>query len=224
VDFYEGAFDEVTPGIRQITIEHLLTMASGLHWGDDPRTVNAWLAQANWLKKVFELRIAHQPGSHFEYKPDPRLLSWIIEQVTGTNVLSFAKEHLFRPLGIKAVNWPEEGVGDGIQLKPQDIAKLGYLYLRKGNWEGKKLLSPDYIAAATQVQIQGHFPENDGYGYLWWVSEIGKYRTFYASGFGGQYLFVVPELDIVVVITSTMDRPHIENKALIQDWLLTIKR
>ena len=186
----QGQIDEVAPSISPITIEHLLTMASGLHWGDDPRKVNAWLTQDNWLEKVFGLQVAHPPGSHFEYKPDPRLLSWINKEVTSTSVLSFAEEYLFKPLGIKEPSWPEGGVGDGIQLKPQDIAKLGYLYLREGHWEEKRLLSPDYISAATQSQIQGHFPENDGYGYLWWVSIISRYRTFYASGFGGQYLFV----------------------------------
>jgi CubicO group peptidase (beta-lactamase class C family) len=97
------------------------------------------------------------------------------------------------------------------------------LYLREGIWEETRLLSPDYISAATQSQMQGLFPENDRYGYLWWVSEIGRYRTFYASGFGGQHLFVIPELDVVIVVTSTMDRPHLENKTLIWDWLLSIE-
>ncbi len=219
IDFYGQLPKDADARMCMVTVEHLLKMASGLHWGDSPPEVNRWLAQGDWLNRTIRLPVTHTPGTFFEYKPDPRLLSWIIERQTGGSVIAFAEAHLFEPLGIREWYWPDDGTGDGIQLKPTDIAKMGRLFLQGGIWNGEPLIPSSYVAASTRMQIQGGFPERDGYGYLWWTTQFGTHRAFYASGFGGQYLFVIPEKEMVIVITSAMDRPHVENKFLVSDWL-----
>ncbi len=108
-------------------------------------------------------------------------------------------------------------------MKTRDIAKLGYLYLKNGQWDGKQIISPKYIDEATTIQVDGTHPENKPYGYLWWLTEYSHYQCYYAGGFGGQYLFVIPELELIFVITSDMDRPHPENKLLVKEFLGMIR-
>jgi hypothetical protein len=122
------------------------------------------------------------------------------------SALDFARRNLFAPLGIREVDWPYDpqgidnrGWGD-LRLEPHDMAKLGLLYLSGGKWDGKQLLSPDYVAAATSRQAELEGPGFfDAYGYQWWVSSKGFYS---ARGRGGQYIFVAPAQNMVVVLTG----------------------
>jgi CubicO group peptidase (beta-lactamase class C family) len=211
---------DTDPRLERITLRHLLTMTSGLHWGNSPAEVDRWLQSDGWLRRAFELPVVDEPGTAFAYKPDPRLVAWIVSQATGMAASAFARTYLFEPLGISRWQWPIDAGQDGISLRPRDMATLGYLYLNGGRWGDRQVVQGAFVDQATRRQVQGGFPENEGYGYYWWVKTIQGHRAFYASGFGGQYILVVPELDVVVAITSNPDRPHLENRTIVGERVM----
>lgn len=196
---------------KAMTLEHLLTMSSGLR-GRDSYLYN-WeglrkmRASSDWIQYMLDLPMAHAPGTKFEYINGVSfLLSAILQQKTGENALAFAKKNLFRPLGIREVDWPAnpQGITIGwgeMRMKPLDMAKIGYLYLNKGVWEGKQVVSSAWVEASTREQIK---PKTlaEGYGYQWWVDEAGYYM---ALGYSGQYIVVLPDKNMVVVFTSALN-------------------
>jgi len=203
------------PRLERITLRHLLTMTSGLNWGNSPAEVDRWLQCDGWLRRAFELPVVDEPGTTFAYKPDPRLAAWIVSQATGMATSAFARRYLFDPLGISRWQWPVDAGQDGMSLRPRDMAKIGSLYLNGGRWGDRQVVQAAFVGQAARRQVQGGFPEYEGYGYDWWVTTIQGRRAFYAGGFGGQYILVVPELDLVVAITSNPDRPHLENRTIV---------
>ncbi len=117
----------------------------------------------------------------------------------------FADQHLFGPLGVTDVTWPKnpQGINIGwgeLRMRPQDMAKIGYLYLNNGVWEGEQVVPAEWVAASTAEYISATL--EDGYGYQWWVSDSGYYL---ALGYAGQFIFVMPEKDLVVVFTSDLE-------------------
>jgi len=151
--------------------------------------------------------MAEPPGSRFEYcNGNSFLLSAIIQETTGLSALEFAQESLFEPLGITDVHWSTgpDGITIGwgdIHMRPQDMAKIGVLYLNGGEWESERIVSSDWISTSTRQHIEAG-TLSDGYGYHWWVSDQGYYM---ALGYQGQFIFVVPEMDLVAVFTSYLD-------------------
>jgi hypothetical protein len=128
-----------------------------------------------------------------------------LQESTGTNALAFAREHLFGPLGIHQVVWPANPQGitigwGGMRMKPLDMAKIGFLYLNKGVWEGKQVVSSAWVDASTREHIKAG-TLSDGYGYQWWVDEDGYSM---ALGYSGQYIVVLPQQNMVVVFTSAL--------------------
>jgi CubicO group peptidase (beta-lactamase class C family) len=154
---------------------------------------------------MLDLPMAEQPGTQFEYcNGGSFLLSVIVQETTGQTALDYAREHLFGPLGISDVAWPAnpQGISIGwgeIRMRPHDMLKLGYLYLHRGCWEGEQVVPAEWVAVSTIKHIDGTL--QDGYGYQWWVAEPDVYM---ALGYGGQYILVAPELDMVVVYTSRL--------------------
>lgn len=204
-----------------ITLEHVLTKSTGLKWKEpEYYKKNSNLSD---LERFYELEITNIPGEVFEYKPDPQIAVCAIEQITGENFKKYCDERLFKKLNITDYYW-NTNMDDieNMEITVRDVAKLGYLFLKKGKWEDKQLFSEEYWKAATSEKIIAMTHENTEYGYLWWIQELAGYKTFFASGFGGQYLCVIPEQEMIMVITSQMDRPHIENKFLIRNLLLDI--
>jgi CubicO group peptidase (beta-lactamase class C family) len=194
---------------NSMTLEHLLTMTSGLSCYHMPGeiTLQKMLQSQDWVQFTLDLAMNEPPGTRFEYcSPCSHLLSAIIQENTGLSTLDFARRHLFEPIGISEIIWPTDpqginrGWGD-LHLTPHDMAKLGYLYLNNGQWEGQQILSPRWIAAAIRKHSS---PPPDiypvfGYGYQWWLTTPD---IFYADGRGGQMILVAPEADIVVVFTG----------------------
>ena len=149
----------------------------------------------------------------------------MLYKLTSLNVYDFAKVHLFDPLQITQSQWSHDKQGYyhggfGLDLAPSSITKIGQLYLDKGLVSGSRLLSEAYITEVTSVQAIGGFPENDQYGYHWWLGSAHGIHYYYAAGLGGQYLFVVPSVELVVTITSDARHPHIENKKIFTDIIL----
>jgi CubicO group peptidase (beta-lactamase class C family) len=193
---------------RGITLEDVLTMSSGLDWpgGLSEPLLNSLFQSRDWAQFVLDRPMADEPGSTFAYNSGgSHLLTTILEQTTGMHVLDFARKNLFDPLGFGAVSWTTDpqGIamgGSGLSLTPPDMAKLGYLYLKGGQWDGQQIVPAGWVAASTRAHIAAA-PITDGYGYQWWVASSGYYT---AAGYGGQHIFVQPELNMVVVFTSGM--------------------
>jgi len=190
---------------KAMTLEHLLTMSSGLACYAEPGeiTLREMFQSADWVKFTLDLPMIEAPGTRFEYcSPASYLLSAIVQETTGMATLDFARLHLFEPLGISEIIWPvsPQGINHGwgdLHLLPHDMAKLGYLFLNNGQWDGKEIISPDWVAKATSKHATP--PEIFGYGYQWWLAAPGIYT---AIGRGGQTIITVPELDMVLVTTG----------------------
>jgi CubicO group peptidase (beta-lactamase class C family) len=192
-----------------ITLEHLLTMTPGLDCRDsymfnwdwsDPQ----WREIDDWVQYFIDLPMISFPGSRFAYcNSDARVLSVILTRATGMTAQGFANKYLFGPMGLKVNDWNtfQGAYSDGargIRIKPIDLARVGQLVLNDGVWEGQRIVSEEWLNQSTQPYIEGNLEDN--YGYLWWLNESG----FYAGiGYGGQYMYVVPWADLVVVFMSS---------------------
>jgi CubicO group peptidase (beta-lactamase class C family) len=223
-------FPEISPANlnadkRSITLEHLLMMAPGLQCQDSYRYSWRGLSEmrqsADWIQFMLDLPMAEAPGTRFEYCNGASfLLSAIIQKVTGIKSLQFAEEHLFNHLGITEVKWPAnpQGITIGwgeMRLKPRDMAKIGYMILKGGSWQGKQIVSRNWINESTQSHINAGGYE---YGYQWWRGKTIKnnqiIEAIWAWGHGGQFIFVLPTLDLVVVFTAKhRDNPGYSERA-----------
>lgn len=217
----EAAADERK---KAIAFEHILTMTSGFdwpEWTDWNYRFGDWTISDNWVDYVLNREMANTPGEIFNYSTgDTQLVSAIITKATGESESSFAERYLFEPLGITSVRWPEDPQGNstggfGIEMSAEDAARFGQLYLNKGKWGEEQIVPEEWVTEATAEHSAGSFYSSK-YGYLWWIepaSEEVLYEFYYAMGFGGQYIFVVPELNMVTVFTSSLwsdtGRPYI---------------
>lgn len=186
----------------QLTVRHLLTMTAGLDVNAkiDPRADRAQAAMGRPFKTA--------PGDAFAYDNlGYFLLSRVVEAAVGQPLPIWAEAQLLRPLGIARVQWPGEG-GNAwmLGLRTRDMATLGQLFLQDGRWGERQLIPADYVRAATERQNAGGPPVGLDYGYLWWVvpgrGAATVRRTFMASGYSGQLIWVHPQLDLVVATTS----------------------
>ena len=205
IDFFpEFVSDELNPKVNEITIRHLLTMSTGFG-RDDMGIMNPDL-----IKDMFHQPLPTEPGQEFSYSTtSSNILSMIITKATGMKALEFGNKYLFKPLGISNIRW-EDAYGYtygglGIQLTTRDMAKIGYLYLKNGRWGKKEILTPEWIAESTHVQIdvpKSQKTTNENYGYHWWVRSTGGCQSYFAWGAGGKFIYVIPDLDIVTVTTT----------------------
>jgi CubicO group peptidase (beta-lactamase class C family) len=189
-----------------LTVRDLVSMRNGMESecfeGDEP-TLNVMRQSSDWVQSALDRKMVHPPDTHFCYdSPGMHLLSAILQEVTGITALDYARQVLFEPLGIQTVIWETDpqgythGWGD-LHLLPQDAAKLGYLWLHKGVWEGQQIVPASWVSES--IRAHSRLVGNEyGYGYGWWVSPI----DFYALGRGGQFIRVIPSLNIVLVITG----------------------
>ncbi|MFT5138424.1 MAG: CubicO group peptidase (beta-lactamase class C family) [Lysobacterales bacterium] len=206
------------PRRSQITLEQLLTMTAGIKWDEesteytDPENSAAAMESSpDWVQYVIDQAINTQPGEVFVYSSGVTiLLSAILREATGQNAQDYAKEHLFGPLGIEPFFWKKtaEGLTDtegGLYLKPTDMAKIGYLYANDGVWNGRRILPEGWVKASMQPAIEAGDWEGVRYGYQWWLLPYDGGESNFACvglGYGGQGLFILPEYDLVSVITG----------------------
>ena len=193
---------------NQITIWHLLTHTTGLD-ASDTANWNEWLASSNWVDYVLNRPAVSRPGTVFNYfTGNTHLLSAIIQQATGKTAYEFGKEYLFDKLDMNSAecSTDPQGIsdgGNGFALNIYDMAKFGQLYLNNGVWEGEQIISSEWVKQSTTMQFDRSSGSAD-YGYQWWVRTFGEqnYPAYFAQGHYGQYIFVVPDLDLVVAFTS----------------------
>lgn len=188
---------------KEVTIRHLLTMSSGIVFNEISQALDT-----DWLKSIFSTEPAFRPGTKFVYNSiNTYVLSALVCRTSGESLSDYLQKRLYTPLGFGPVFWETsaEGIekgGWGMYVMPEDMAKLGQLYLQKGCWnvdgKMKQILPKAWVRQATKSQIPTDSSEN--YGYHFWVDE--KMGAFLASGMFGQYIIVFPKLDIVLTFTS----------------------
>ncbi len=208
---------------RRLTIRHLLTMTAGLEWHEDlpfsdlRNSAHEMEATCDWVRYTIDRPMQHEPGAVFHYSSGvSQLLSHIFQKATGQDLEEYASRHLFAPLGITDFFWKRTPSGlvnteGGLYLRPLDLAKIGYLFLKNGAWNGKRIVGPEWVKASTAASAS--VPDSPGvrYGYQWWLVPYGdgSRLAWAALGWGGQMLIVVPEHELVLVFTgwSINDEP-----------------
>ena len=221
LDFFPGYPSVENDGEwkRAMTLRHALQMRTGFEWdewsvnyGTPDNPVTALFQSGDWIKHMLDQPMAAEPGTEFVYNTGVSLLfSGVIQNSLGMSAEAFAQEVLFGPMGIERWGWytGPDGISDtggGLLLRPRDMAKFGYLFLHDGLWEptGERLFPSSWVEESTQRY--SIWESGGGYGYQWWVlaAEVDGEQIFfpYAVGWGGQRIYVVPQLDMVVVMTA----------------------
>ena len=205
--FKEEAPVEVSENLAALKVKHLLSMSVG-HAKDSILILEQSPSGTPWAKTFLSLPVVFKPGSQFMYNSGASfMLSAIVKKVSGKTAHEFLKPRLYDPLQIVGATWTEnpDGINMGashLRIRTEDIAKLGQLYLQKGTWKGKQVLTQDWVTAASSKQIESGKNDSSwgfGYGYQFWLNPPGGFR---ADGAFGQFSMVLPEQDAVVAITS----------------------
>lgn len=209
-DLLPEMFDEKTdPEKKKITIKDALTMGAGFEWNNfGGKWRSGWDRSHEPTKYLIrQVPLTNKPGTKWNYNSAlSHLLSTLIKKYSGMNTLEFAKKYLFAPLGIKNVQWSKSKDGNEMGnselfLTPRDLAKIGLLMMQDGKWQGKQIVSKEWIDKSTKKYFDG-FPQIGGYGYQWHTRKFGKYQSYLAAGWGGQFLIIIPRLNMVIVNTS----------------------
>jgi CubicO group peptidase (beta-lactamase class C family) len=200
--------DEADPLKAGITVRHLLTMTSGLDAEGEHDIDEIADRGESWVAGPLAAPLRAEPGTTFAYNNGAaHVLSVLLARTTRRPLLEFAEERLFRPLGLEDYRWPPDPEGNPLgyghlELRPRDLVSLGQLYLQRGRVGASQLVDPGYVELATTAATPGGPPEGAPYGFLWWITETAGYPSFFAGGFAGQHLVVVPPLELVVVTTA----------------------
>jgi CubicO group peptidase (beta-lactamase class C family) len=211
-NYLSALVDTLEPAKAGITMRHLLSMTSGLDGNDIPdfQEYNNWHNAPNQIEYTLGKRLIFPPGTVFGYNTGAsHLMSVILTRAAGTSTFDFAKQHLFQSLGITGNSWGADrqgyyNGGAALCLTPTDMLKIGQLYLNKGVYNGVRIVSESWINKATTSKITTNniLPFASGYGYFWWVGNTGRHDYFFANGYGGQFIVVVPGLHLIVVATN----------------------
>jgi len=237
--------EQVSENLAAMTVRDLLTMTCG---HDTEPNGAAYKAMGinpdslDWVQAFLSWPVDHKPGEYYLYNSyGTYMLSAIVQQVTGQKVLDYLDERLFQPLHINRPTWQEspQGIncgGWGLELTTEDMAKMGQLFLQKGEWNGQQLVSAEWLKEMSSYQVPsspsgtryemreaaGLTKDNNewvqGYGYQMWICRHGAFR---ADGYAGQYIMVFPERDVVLVLTtsSSLYQPYMD---LIWQYLLPV--
>lgn len=197
---------DADPRVRDISLWQWLTMTSGLAW-DAGTDWQRLIESPDWVAMTLGLPVTGIPGQTYVYNTGgSHVLGVTVAAAVEMPLEQYAREVLFAPLGIAPGPWQrspqgEVNGGSGLALTPRDMAKLGFLYLHGGTWDGTPIITPEFAAAATIWQSAGDSTGGwAGYGYQWWITATNAgFPAYFALGYGGQHIFVVPALDLVVV-------------------------
>ena len=205
--FPELAAAGADPHKRAITVEDLLTMRSGLV--ETNRGYGAWVRSPNWVHYLLARPMRGPPGEAMNYNTgNTHLLSALLTKVSGSDTWTFAQNVLARPLGISLPQWPRDpqGIyfgGNDMLLTPRQMLRFGELYLNRGRLGEVQIVPAAWVAQSFVPRARSPI-SGQQYGYGWWIAEMAGRETDFAWGFGGQYIFIVPSLDLVVVTTSSV--------------------
>lgn len=206
--FRQDAPEAVSENLKQMRLRHLITMSMGF---ESPMLMGAQrpnMTEKDWVKYVLRAPVIHKPGTVFQYNnAGPYLLGILIQRKTGMSLVDYLMPRLFDPLGIPRPQDEKDPLGNtfgagGLQLNVSELAKLGLLYLQKGQWQGRQLIPASWVEEASRsfiVSDQGDGEIGTDYGYLFWIMPDGMFR---ADGKYGQYCIVVPKKNAVIAINS----------------------
>ena len=197
------------PRKRDWTIEHFLTMRSGMDWDEAADHSSIYTDKVNWVQASLKIPLKYAPGDRFIYAtPNANVLSGILTRVSGMSTYDFAEQNLFQPLKISVHDWltDPQGIyagGSGSRYSPRDLARFGQLYLHNGMIDGKQIVSKSWIQQTLiprnqQPLLWGDFTSVN-YGYLWWNNYAAQDSVFMAGGFAGQFIFVIPAKNMIIV-------------------------
>jgi len=220
---------------KQITLEHLLTHTSGIEWYEWGGNSSSWRPfqeAEDWVDYILGLRMAAEPGSYFAYSTGgSHLLAAALQQAAGKSAYEFGQEHMFEPMGMDSVEWSADpqGItdgGNGIAMTARDAAKFGQLYLDGGRWRGQQIIPESWVELSTMTQNAGPGGHSGAYGYQWWLRSFGEenYEACYAMGYAGQFIIIVPELQLVTVITGRSAADTYAPWAYFTDYILASYR
>jgi len=199
---------------RRMTLRHVLTMTTGLDWNedvayDDPRNACSQMeATDDWVQFVIDRPMSVEPGTKFVYSSGAtELLAYIFKKETGQDIEEYGRKYLFAPLGITHYYWKRNPNGmvdteGGLFLSAEDLAKIGYLFLQGGKWDGQTIISTAWISQSLTPFVDAG--EVWKYGFQWWLlpQRESQPLAWAAMGLGGQRLLLVPERDLVLVFTG----------------------
>jgi CubicO group peptidase (beta-lactamase class C family) len=195
---------------REITIEDLLTMRAGLETTSFDNYAR-WVSSNNWIQYALNRPLVEEPGGdRMIYSTgNSHLLSVILTRATGMSTRAFAQKYLLDPMGIELPYWPRgpQGYfvgGNNIHMKPSDMIKIGRMVLNGGKYAGRQIVPEKWLVDSFRSYTQSN-NNSSYYGYMWWKQSIKGYQVLFACGYGGQYIFIVPELESVVVVTSYLE-------------------
>lgn len=205
------------PRRKAITLEDLLTMRSGIDWNEagsyesDENSCIIMERSDAWVQYVLSRPMREDPGTKWDYNSGVSvLLGKLVSLSTGMRVDKWTEEKLFKPLGIKNYFWkptPDHEIDTegGLYLSAQDLARIGYLFLHNGKWGEQQIVSERWVKQSTTPVVADINPadekSNSGYGYQWWVPSVKPF-IYACNGYGGQFLMVAPEYDLVVVFNG----------------------
>jgi len=213
-DYLGSILPDLEPDKGAITIRHLLTMTSGLEWDESGGfgSYNDWIRSGDHLGFLLRKPFSSSPGNEFTYNSAAvHLLGVVLEQATVMQLPTLARFALFEPMGIPISRWEPLGGGyynggAGLDLRPRDLARFGQLYLQRGSSGGRQIIPADWIEFSTEERFDWRMHSGAltgiSYGSLWWVVPGTTEPLFFAWGYGGQYVVVVPDLQLVVVATN----------------------
>ncbi|MBP7462157.1 MAG: serine hydrolase [Candidatus Delongbacteria bacterium] len=215
MDYFPEFAAQVTDArIYQVTIDHLLKMRGG--FPGDQEFYFIFTSSTDWVKTILSTRLTFDPGTRMQYSTAAtHLLAVILARAAGQSALDYGRQNLFNPCGIQVHDWSQDPQGNcfggnDIIMTPRDMAVLGLLYLNQGQLNGKTILPEDWVTrslittAGTGTSTWGEW-NKIGYGYLWWLGEVNAYPVFSAIGHGGQFVFCVPSLDLIIAVQSYPD-------------------
>ena len=213
-DYVGPLLPQLEPDKGAITIRHLLTMTSGLEWDETGGfgSYNEWIRARDHLDFLLSKPFKSPPGVDFTYNSAAvHLLGVVLEQAAVMQLPTLAQFALFDPMGISRGRWePLSGGyyngGAGLDLRPRDLARFGQLFLQRGSSGGRQIIPADWIDVSIEERFDWRIDNGAlggvSYGYLWWVAPGASEPLYFAWGYGGQYVVVVPDLRLVVVTTN----------------------
>ncbi len=204
-EYFESISDSVK---HRITIKDLLTMRTGLETTSF-HNYGAWVTSDDWVAFALEQPMEDRPGGDMRYSTGTsHILSVIITKTSGMSTRAFANKYLFGPMDIEVGGWDRDPQGyymggNNLALRPGAMLKLGQMVLNGGIWQGERILSKEWLADSFKTYTRSNYNPYD-YGYMWWNRKVAGYDTYFAWGYGGQYIFIIPELNGVVVMMSSL--------------------
>ena len=207
VKYFPALAKDRDPAKQTITVEDLLTMRSGLETTSN-RNYGAWVQSRNWVQHALARPLLNPPGTSMDYSTgNTHLLSAILTQATKSSTRQFANERLAAPLGFTFAPWPQDpqGIyfgGNDMLMTPRQMLAFGQLYLDRGRVKDIQVVPESWIDTSFITRARSFWSDQE-YGYGWWMRELAGHRAYFAWGFGGQYIFVIPTLDLVIVSTSS---------------------